>query len=273
MKVLIAADMEGISGVVHWDQVSPNHPEYARFRSLMTADVNAAIRGAFLGGASEVVVSDGHSNGRNILIEEMDPRARLNSGSPSPFSMVQGIDHNVQGLIFIGYHARVGTQSAILEHTWSSESIANLWINGDPFGEIGLNAAVAGHFNVPLIMISGDQAACSEAQNLVNGLEAVVVKYASSRMAAECLSPQEAQHDIEAGAQQAVSSLLRNAAPQPLRIPPPMTMVVEMVRSEMADRASLLPGIKREGRRVAYSAGNMPSIYTAFRAIASLARG
>jgi D-amino peptidase len=114
MKILIAADMEGITGVVHADQTDSTHAEYQRFRRLMTADVNAAIRGAFDGGADEVVVSDGHGGARNILIEELDGRARLNSGSPSPFSMVQGVDGGVQGVMLVGYHARMGTPNAIL---------------------------------------------------------------------------------------------------------------------------------------------------------------
>ena len=273
MKILIAADMEGISGVVHWEQVSPGSTEYTRFRRLMTGDVNAAIRGAFQGGAQEVVVSDGHSNGRNILIEEMDARARINSGSPSPFSMVQGIDHGVAGMIFIGYHARSGSQNAILEHTWSDERVANLWINGEPFGEIGLNAAVGGHFDVPVIMISGDQTACAEASALIGNLETVIVKRASSRMAAECLSPEEAQQKIQIAASLAVSHLIKNQAPPPLRLSTPITMVIDFVHSEMADRASLLPGSERVGRRVAYTALNMPAIYAAFRTALALARG
>ncbi len=196
MKILIAADMEGISGVVHWDHVDPKHPEYPRFRKLMTADVNAAIRGASAAGADEIVVSDGHSWGRNILIEELDPRATLNSGTPSPLSMVQGVDQGVDGVMFVGYHARIGTPNAILEHTWSDERVANLWLKAadqpeyQPFGEIGLNAAVCGHFNVPVLMISGDQAACAEASSLLGNVETAVVKWASSRMAAECLHPE-----------------------------------------------------------------------------------
>ena len=104
MKILIAADMEGVTGVVHWDQVDAQHPEYQRFRKLMTGDVNAAIRGAFDGGADEIVVADGHGSGRNILIEELDARARLNSGSPSPLSMVQGAQGGVSAAMFVGYH-------------------------------------------------------------------------------------------------------------------------------------------------------------------------
>ncbi len=273
MKILIAADMEGISGVVHWDQVSPGHAEYARFRHIMTGDVNAAIRGAFQGGANEVVVSDGHSFGRNILIEEMDPRARLNSGSPSPFSMVQGIDQAVDGLFFIGYHARIGTQNAILEHTWSDERVANVWLNGDPFGEIGLNAGVGGHFNVPVLMISGDQSACAEARAILGELETVEVKQAYGRMTAECLSPEEAQQRIQAAAAQAVSRLVKGRAPSPLRVAPPITLVIDFVHSEMADRAAMLPGSQRDGRRWTYTAEDMPAVYNAFRTAMALARG
>jgi len=273
VKILIAADMEGISGVVHWDQVSTNHPEYTRFRRIMTADVNAAIRGAFEGGADEVVVTDGHAYGRNILVEELDPRARLNSGSLSPFTMVQGVDNAVQGVIFVGYHARIGSQNAILEHTWSDERVANLWINGEPYGEIGLNAAVSGHFGVPVIMISGDQTACAEAAALLGPLETAVVKQASGRMAAECLPPPVAQSKIQAAAASSVTRLRSGQAPKPLRLAAPITLTVDLVQSEMADKAAWMPGTSRQGRRVEYTAQDMLTVYAAFRTILALARG
>jgi D-amino peptidase len=273
MKILIAADMEGITGVVSWDQVNPNHAEYARFRRLMTSDVNAAIRGAFEGGASEVIVSDGHNNGRNILIEELDPRARLNSGTPSPFSMVQGIQTGVDGMIYVGYHARIGTQHAILEHTWSDERVANLHLNDRPFGEIGLNAAVGGHFGVPVLMISGDKTACAEATALLGPLETAVVKTASSRMASELLPPAVTQELIQASARKAVQRLASGQAPQPLRLQPPIQMAIDFVQSEMADKAALLPGAHRTERRIEYTAADMVTIYAAFRTALALARG
>jgi D-amino peptidase len=272
MKILIAADMEGITGVVSWNHVAYDHPEYARFRKLMTYDVNAAIRGAFDGGASEVLVSDGHGSGRNILIEELDPRARLNSGTPAPFSMVQGIDSGVSAVMFVGYHARIGTQNAILEHTWSDERVANLWINGDLCGEIGLNAAVSGYFGAPVIMISGDQSACAEAAGLLNGIETAVVKYASGRMAAELLPPSVTQDLIQAAAARAVQRLKDGHAPQPLKLVSPITMTIDFVQSEMADRAALLPEAKRAGRRIQYTAPDMPTLYAAFRTALALAR-
>ena len=185
MKVLIAVDMEGITGVTTWDQVTPGHAEYARFRRLMTQDVNAAIRGALEAGADEVIVADGHWNASNILIEELDPRAKLNSGSPSPFSMMEGIDESIDAVFFIGYHARNGSPFAILDHTWSSRTVANIWLNELLTGEYGLNASLAGHFGVPVIMVSGDQTACAQMSELLGDVEIAVVKQATGRFAAE----------------------------------------------------------------------------------------
>ena len=271
MKILIAADMEGITGVVHADQTDATHPEYQRFRRLMTADVNAAIRGAFDGGADEVVVSDGHGGARNILIEELDGRARLNSGSPSPFSMMQGIDGDIQGVILAGYHARMGTPNAILDHTWSSARVAGVWLNGDLVGEIGLNAALAGHFGAPVIMISGDQTACAEATSLVGSLETAVVKQATSRTSAECLPPEVTQVKIHDAAKRAVKRLREGKAPKPLRVVTPVIVAVELIRSEMADAASLLPGARRSDKRIEVTADDMAAAYHAFRAMVGLA--
>src|SRR5512146_1131422 len=142
MKLLISVDMEGITGVTTWDQVTPGHAEYARFRRQMTEDANAAVRGAFAGGADEVVVSDGHWNGSNILVEELDARAVLNSGSPSPMSMVQGIGPGIDGVLFVGYHARHLSTPAVLDHTWSDTCVSNVWLNDVLAGEYAINAAV-----------------------------------------------------------------------------------------------------------------------------------
>jgi D-amino peptidase len=273
MKVLIAADMEGISGVVHWDHVDPKHKEYDRFRKLMTGDVNAAVRGAYEGGADEVMVADGHAQGRNILIEELDPRVRLNAGSPSPLAMIQGLDAEVDAAMFVGYHARVGVQSAVLEHTWSSSCVAGVWLNGRPTGEIGWNAAVCGHFDVPVVFISGDQTACAEARELLGPVEAAVIKQASGRMAAECLTPKVAQQKIEEAARRAVRRFLKGEPPQPLRLQAPVVVTVELAHSQMADRAVIFPGARRlEGKRVEFTADDAVAAYRALRAVVALAR-
>lgn len=273
MKILIAVDMEGITGVTTWDQVDPRHVEYARFRKLMTEDVNAAIRGAFDAGAQEVIVADGHSLGSNILIEELDRRARLNSGSPSPFSMMQGIDESVDAVFFIGYHARNGSESAILDHTWSSRTVANVWLNDILTGEYGLNAAVAGHFGVPVIMASGDQTACRQMSELLGDIETAVVKHASGRFAAECLPPQVTQEMIHAAASRAVERLAGDDVPDPFVLDSPIRVSVEFFSSDMADRASLIPFTEREGTCVSFTAQDMTMAYTAFRSMVTLGMG
>jgi D-amino peptidase len=272
MKILIAADMEGITGVVHWEQVNPDHPEYSRFRMLMTADVNAAIRGAFAGGATSVVVTDGHHNGRNILIEELDARAMLNSGSPAPLSMVQGVDDGVDGVMFVGYHGRMGVVNAILDHTWS-ESVSGLWINDRVFGESGLNGAVCGHFDVPVIMAAGDQTLCAEVREIFgNAIETAQVKKAVGRMSAECLSPAASASLIEEAAKRAVINLRSGKAPKPFKISKPIKMTVEFAQSDMADRASLMPSaVRAMDQHVEYFADDMVTTYFAFRVLVSLA--
>lgn len=259
--------------MVHWDQVDSQHKEYARFRKLMTGDVNAAIEGAYEGGAEEVIVADGHGNARNILVEDLDPRARLNSGSPSPLAMVQGVDTGVNAAMFVGYHARVGSQNAILDHTWSAMCVANVWLNGQPVGEIGWNAAVCGHFNVPVIMISGDQTACAEAVELIGAVQTAVVKQARGRMAAECLPPEVSRHKIREAAARAVRGLRAGQAPQPLRLEAPVKAIIELVTSDMADRAAILPGAQRlEGKRVEITVDDAAAAYRAFRSVVALAR-
>jgi D-amino peptidase len=265
--------MEGITGVTTWDQVTPGHAEYARFRKQMTEDVNAAIRGACNAGADEVIIADGHWNGSNIVIEELDARARLNTGSPSPFSMMQGIDENVDGVMFIGYHARNGSPNAILDHTWSSKTVANIWLNDILTGEYGLNAAVAGHFGVPVLMVSGDQTACAQVTELLGDVETAVVKQASGRFAAECLPPQVAQDMICLSAERAVKRLADGDVPDSFVLDSPITVTVEFFTSDMADRATLIPFTQRDGARVSFTAQDMASVYRGFRAMVTLASG
>jgi D-amino peptidase len=273
MKILIAADMEGITGVTTWDQVTPGHAEYARFRKLMTQDVNAAIRGAYEAGADEVIVADGHWNGSNILIEELEARARLNTGSPSPFSMMQGIDESVDGVMFIGYHARNGTPDAILDHTWSRMTVANIWLNDTLTGEYGLNGAVAGHFGVPVIMVSGDQTACAQVVDILGDMETALVKQATGRYAAECLPPQVTQEMIFMSAARAVTRLQDGDVPAPFVLDTPVRVTVEFFTSDMADRACKIPFTQRDGTRVSLTTQEMSSAYSGFRSMVSLAIG
>ncbi len=264
MRVLIAVDMEGISGVVHWDHVKPGHYEYDRFRQIMTDEVNAAIDGALDGGATSVVVTDGHNDGRNILIERLHAPARLNSGSPAPLSMVEGVQGS-DVVFFVGYHARANTADAILCHTWTDQ-VRGVWLNDREVGEIGLNAAVCGSFGARVALLTGDRAAVQEAIDLLGPIESVVVKTAHGRMSAECLPVEETHTAIRHAAAHA---MVRQVPP--LIIHPPIQLRVELARPDQIDRALRVPGTKRiDGVTIQWIGDDMLSAYHAFRAIAGL---
>jgi len=265
--------MEGISGVTNWDHVDSGNAEYPRFRKIMTEDVNAAVRGAFEAGANEVVVTDGHGSGNNILIEDLDARVKLNSGNASPFAMVQGANSgDFDGVIFVGYHARAGTAYGVLAHTWSSQRVANVWLNDVVMGEYGLNAALCGHYGCVPLMITGDQTACSQAVDLLGDLETVQVKQATSFQSAECLPPCVAQEMIQKGAARAVQRLKNGEAPKPFKLAEPVKVRVEFRMVEMADRACRLPGtVRLDGTTIEFTCSDMPSAYQSFRAAVALA--
>jgi D-amino peptidase len=272
MKVLIACDMEGLPGVVNWDHVSSSHPEYDRYRKIMTSSVSAAVRGAFDGGASQVLVADGHANGRNLLLEELDSRAYVSIGPDYPYGMVKGIETGVEAVMYVGYHARAGTLNAVLCHTWST-NLANVWLNGTLVGEIGLNAAFCGHFGVPVILISGDQSACAEAVELLGALETAVVKRAHSYYGAECLPLAEAYQLITAASQKAVTRWTAGDGPQPFHLTSPITLTVELNGVEKVDQAQIMPGVRRlDSLRLEYVADDVILAYRAFQTIAALAR-
>lgn len=271
MRLLIACDMEGISGVVAWEQVDPSKPEYQRFRHIMTADVNAAVAGASAAGASEIIIADGHWNSGNILLEELDSRARLNTGTPTRLSMVQGVDASVDAAIFLGYHARAGSLHAVLDHTWSSVRVANLGLNGRLTGEFGLNGAVCGELGIPVIMVSGDQTVCAEAREWAPGVATAQVKTAAGRYAADCLPFEVSRKLITDTANQAVSAFVNKKSPAPIKIELPVTVTIEFFHSNMGDQACLLPGSKRlDGRRIEFSADTMVNAYLGFRAAVNM---
>jgi D-amino peptidase len=266
MKILISVDMEGISGVTHWEETDPLHFEYGRFRKIMTDEVNAAIDGAQEAGADEFVVVDGHGDGTNILIEDLDTHARLNSGGASPLSMMQGVDKETAGVFFIGYHARGGSQDAVLAHTWSSRSISNVWLNGILVGEYGLNGAVAGYFGVPVLMISGDQTACAQAVELLGSIETVVVKKASGYFSAECLTPKITIPMIKKAAKLAVLKLCDGTAPEPFIIDSPVRLSIEFRQPEASERALRIPGARRSGDlRIDFIVADMLATHACFR--------
>src|SRR2546425_10903689 len=164
VKVYISADMEGITGVVTADQLSPAGFEYSRFRELMTAEVLAAIQGAREAGATEFVVSDSHGNGESLLIDRFPADATIIRSFPRPLMMMQGIDSSFAAVLFIGYHASTSSSVGVRAHTISSALLTNISINGTAMSESGINAAIAAYYGVAVVMVSGDDVAVSETQ-------------------------------------------------------------------------------------------------------------
>jgi D-amino peptidase len=192
LKIHISADMEGVAGAVTGEQLSPAGFEYNRFREFMTAEVNAAIEAAAQAGATEIVVSDSHGNGQNLLIEKFPRAVTVVRAFPRPLGMMQGIDETFDAAIFIGYHSSTANPQGVRAHTISSARLADVRLGGLSVPEAGLNAAIAGHFNVPVIMISGDEAAVSEAQSIIGNIEGAVVKWSSGFHSARTLTPEAA---------------------------------------------------------------------------------
>jgi D-amino peptidase len=206
MKIHISVDMEGIAGVVTGDQLSPSGFEYGRFREFMTAEANTAIQAAFEAGATDIVVADSHGNMQNLLVEKLPKNVTLVRGSgPRPLGMMQGIDDSFDAAMFIGYHASTTNTAGVRAHTISSASLTDVRVNGRSMPEAGLNAAVAGHFNVPVIMISGDDAIVAEAQGLLGNIEGAVVKWAYGFHAARTLTPEAANEVIRDKVRRAVA--------------------------------------------------------------------
>jgi D-amino peptidase len=271
MRVYISVDMEGVAGVVHEDQTNPIDPrcagEYGRFRRLMTAEANAAVEGALAAGATRVVINDSHWLMRNLLAEELNSRAELVSGSTKPRSMLEGIEDGFDAACFIGYHARAGTAHAILDHTYT-DRIFRVHLNGVEVGELGINAALAGRFGVPVALVSGDQALAAECGALLGpGTAAVVVKHAVARHGARCLAPAEACRRIREG----VTAALRKP-PAPWSVASPAVIEVDFCSTHHADMAELVPGSERiGGRTVRVHHADYAEAFRAFRALYNLA--
>ena len=237
MKVFIVTDLEGVSGIDRMEQVAEN-TLFARERLM--ADVNATIRGAFDGGATEVYVVDGHGGGNNFLPGKLDPRAeQVNLITPYGLEKLIASD----AIFSIGAHAMSGTQNAFLDHTQSSLCWHDYYVNGRKFGELGQQAIFAGTFSIPLVMVSGDFAACAEAREYLGNLQTAVVKYAVKRNEAVCVPLAEAENAIYAAAKNAIADI---PSAKPFRILLPAEIKVEFNRADYCEDTLEASGFQYE---------------------------
>jgi D-amino peptidase len=242
MKIYISADMEGVVGVVTQEQLGPTGFEYQRAREFMTEEVKAAIEAAFEAGATEIMVSDSHGNGQNLLIEKLPRNITLVRAFPRPLTMMQGIDETFDGVIFLGYHTSTTNPQGVRAHTMSSATLADLRLNGVSMPEAGLNAAIAGHFNVPVIMISGDDAIVKEAGALLGGIEGAVVKWAYGFHSARTLMPEAAYELIRQKVKQAIGRIKDF---KPYKIKAPVQLDVRFKNYRPSEVLSYLSIIER----------------------------
>lgn len=253
MRVLVIGDMEGVAGISRWEQVTGGDPMYQEGRKLYTAEMNAAVRGAYDAGATEVVVMDCHGAGggwsfNSLIPEDLDERCEFvvqTRWTEYTTFLEEGCD----AAVFVAMHARAGAEDGVLNHTVRGTHWRNLWFNGHLVGESAINAALCGTWNCPVVFVSGDEAACAEARTLLGeGLETVAVKTGLGRFSARHLAPARARRLIQEGVARALSDPGRVA---PYKLDSPVTLEVELTTSDQVDDFRQRAGVEvTDTRRV-----------------------
>lgn len=262
LKVFISVDMEGVTGVVNVDDASRGGKDYDYFRQTMTREANAAIEGALAAGATEIIVRDSHGSALNLLPEMLNRNSKLlRDWSEGPLVMMEGIDASYDAAVYVGYHARAGTPNGVLDHT-SSGNVTNVTVNGISMPETGYNALMAGHYDVPVVFVAGDQAVCDQAKELLGNVETVAVKEGIGAAALN-LHPEVAREQIREGVERALNNLDDY---RPYKLRPPYTLVLTLKTEQNIYRGSLFPGAKRTGDwELTYVGDDILDIMNAYR--------
>lgn len=243
MRILISVDIEGIAGVSLPEQTRPGSQGYEMARHLMTAEANAAVEGALEGGAEDIWLVDGHGTYSNILFEEVHPRAHLISGKPRFLGMLAGLDTcgPWDGLFLIGYHACAGS-FGVLSHTVNSRAFRQISLNGKPIGEAFINSALAGEYNVPTLLVSGDDLLAEEVRSYLPQTECVVVKQALSQRAAVHSSAVSVRAALRSAATRSLSRKIEPHCPKG-----PFHLEISTTLPAYADCFQNAPGVGRSG--------------------------
>ena len=270
-KIFISADLEGVVGAVTGEQLGPGGFEYNRFREFMTAEVNAAIEAAKSAGATEILVADSHGNGQNLLIEKLPKDVKLIRSWPRPLGMMEGIDSSFDGVIFTGYHASTDNKEGVRAHTFSSARLTSLKVNGKVMTEGSWNAAVAGEFGVPVIMISGDDAAVNEVKSVIGNAEGAIVKESISFHSAKSLHPEAAYDLIAEKTSYAVKNIKKY---KPYKIKGPVTVSVSFKHYQPSQILSYLKMFKRtDSHTIEFKAKDMIEASYIMRVVTSYKGG
>ncbi|QDP41640.1 M55 family metallopeptidase [Radiobacillus deserti] len=268
MKLYVSVDMEGISGIPDHTYVDSGKLNYPIGRMRMTEETNAVIEAAHRFGCEEILINDSHSKMNNLLTDDLHPEASLITGDVKPFSMVQGLDDRFTGAMFVGYHARAA-QFGVMSHSMTF-GVRNFFINDVAVGELGLNAFVAGHFGVPILMVAGDDQACLEAEALIPNVVTAPVKKSISRSAVQSLTPTKANHLIQ---EQVTTALSNRDDIKPLTPPKKPTLRIEFTNYGEAEWANLMPGTSIEPGTtiVSFQAKDILEAYQAMLVMTELA--
>lgn len=271
INVFISFDIEGISAVSSWRVVKKDSSDLERMRRIATQEVNAAVRGVKESGkpVGMITVCDAHASGENLLIEELEPGVTLISGTPRKYYMMHGISREYDAAFLIGYHGMAGTRATGMDHTYSSASIYRVKINGEAVGETEINAALAGYYGVPVVLVSGDDLLVKEVREFLGkSVETVVAKRGISRSSAQCRHPADVQKEISFKAARAI---LKARKIKPFKFKSPIRAEIDLASALVADVVELIPGIKREdGRKVLFIAKNILEFYRVLRLVCSL---
>jgi D-amino peptidase len=269
VKLFVSVDMEGVAGIVDWEQCLAGGDDYALGRELLLGEVNAAIDGALAAGADEILVNDSHSVMRNLPPAALHGRAQYLSGRFKPRYMMQGLDETFDACVFLGYHAAIATPG-VLSHTYNPRAVTGVRLNGVTTGEAGLNALVAAHFAVPVVVITGDQYVGPEAAPFCPGVVHVPVKESVSRYAARHLHPEQARDAIRTAVHDALSIV---DTFRPPHVPLPATLEVDVASPDMAEQATWLRGVSRvDDRTVAVTDDNPLRLFGTFVTLVYLTR-
>jgi len=262
----VSVDLEGCADVVHWDEVRPSErAEYRRSRHVMTAETNAVLDGLIAGGAMRVVVNDAHSAMRNLIAERLHSSVELVGGRFKPLFMLEGIGTQFAAACFVGYHGAIGDARAVMGHTYSPRVVYECRLNGEPVGEVTINAALAGHFGVPVVLVSGDRATLDEARRVLPWAVCVETKRSISYHAAECIAPGLLQERLRDTARHAMSNATNAKA---YALCAPISIEIDTLKTAHADLFCLIPGCRRIApRTVEYRADDMPAVYRALVAM------
>lgn len=269
MKVYISADMEGVAGIVDFDQCVPG-PRYEHAVDLLTSEVNAAIEGAIEAGASEFVVNDAHYRMSNLRPESLGGRARYVSGRLKPMYMMEGLDESFDAVFLLGYHGSMGADRAVLSHTYSTSAISEVRIDGVVAGEAAINSLVADAFQTPVALVTGDRTTAAETRPFCPDAEYAIVKESITRQSAESLHPLASRELIRERARAGLaraSALVRRAKDRTT------TLSVRFTDADCSTLAARISGVERTGPLDVAITASALETYRTFVTVLYLCRG